>query len=520
MKHRRLTRAFLICLCVALLCANGALCEAGSEPEIGDQAIIDCVVDNFMSLAAIPRPSHHEEKISAFFMDWARAQGFEPVRDALNNVMFELPATEGCEDYPLGILQGHVDMVVAVAEGKAFDPLNDPITVVRDDEAGTLTADGTSLGGDDGVGCAMAMAIAQGGMAHGPLRVILTTDEEDGMEGAFNMDPSWLDGAVYLMNVDNEASDEVVVSSAAGDSVRASGAPEFADAAGNLALNIALRGLKGGHSGIEIDRGRLNGVIGLAGFLAELEAGGIEFELSAFEGGEAANAIPTKAECVIVIDGSDVEAVKKLAEAYFGRLEQDYAGIEDAIAYDVTEASDVPRVVSANDRENALRFITQIIDGVYTWSADMEGLVESSSNLGIFMLNSDGVSAATYVRSSVAELETEILDAQLELAGVCGYATETVKMADAWPYDPDSRLLALTRELYRAQNGEDIRVSAVHAGLECGTFKALNPDLDMVCIGADLSDPHTVNETLYLNSIPRLWRLVEALFAQVDRLGE
>ena len=419
-------------LCMLLTAAavrmpGAAFPAACAEPVVGDQEIIDCIVENFMPLTQVPRPSHHEEKISAFLAGWAEQQGFSPVRDAANNLMIDIPATEGFEDLPLGILQGHMDMVVAVEDGKTFDPLQDTITAIRDDEAGTLTADGTSLGADDGAGVAMIMAVMQGKMNHGPLRAIITVDEEDGMVGAFAMDSAWLDGAKYLINIDNETSGEVLVSTAAGDSLHAGKTLSFVKPTGDTGLAVEISHLKGGHSGVEIDKGRLNGIVALASFLLHLEESGIRSELSSFEGGTAGNAIPTKATAILLVRKEDGEAVSDLARSYFQELAGKYEGIEDEIRCTVTPVDALPLVVSGEEKDQALRFITQIIDGIYTWSKDMEGLVESSSNLGIFRLNEDGVTAVTNIRSSVAAKEKEILDAQLNLAKICGYTTETVK---------------------------------------------------------------------------------------------
>ena len=517
---------WLLCLLAALaLTACGSaedsgpstLPEAESSPAAAPEEIIDCVVENFCLLAEVPRPSHHEEAIGAFLMNWAEEQGLRPVMDEAGNVMVDVPPSQGLEEYPLVILQGHMDMVVAVEDGKDFDPLTDPIAVIRDEEANTLKADGTSLGSDDGAGCAIIMAVVQGRTPHGPLRVLITTDEEDGMEGAFNMDASWLENASYLINIDNETSSDVLVSTAAGDSMRFSRSAGFRDAAGDLALTVELSGLTGGHSGIEINKGRLNGLIGLAGFLKDLREHGVSCELARFAGGTASNAIPNRAACTIVISAGDADAVKERAETYLTELKEAYAGIEDGMSLRVTEEDSVPQVLSEEDRESLVRFMTELIDGVNTWSADMDGLVESSSNLGIFTLDENGISGSSYIRSSVGEKEQEILDAQAALASSCGYETETVKMADPWPYDPDSRLLAMTKEIYLAQNGEEINVSAVHAGLECGTIKFLNPDLDMISIGPDISDAHTTRETLFLDSVPKVCNLLAELLIQIGK---
>ena len=492
------------------------VCSAETAAKDNGQEIINKVVNNFKLLARVPRPSHHEEKISKFLAGWAKQQGFRVKRDKHNNIMFDVPAAPGYEKLPLAILQGHMDMVCAAAEGVTFDPLKDPIKVVRDDKAGTLTAEGTSLGGDDGAGVAMIMLAAQGGLQHGPLRVIITTDEEDGMEGAFGLSPDWLAGARYLINLDDEASDEVLVSTAAGDSVKVTGTVTLQKPAGDTAIRLELRGLKGGHSGVEIDKGRCNGLIAMARLLKEIRDQGMEYGLVSFGGGTAPNAIPAKADAVIMIKAADRGALKKITDAYLSSLQKKYAGIEDGIQLLIKDVPAAGEVLSAKDRDNAILFMDEITDGVNTWSADMKGLVESSSNLGIFTADKSGIVARTYVRSSAGELEERIVQSQEELVLRCFYNSEVIKMADPWPYNPDSRLLALTKQAYRKLNGADIKVVAVHAGLECGTFAKLNPKLDMISIGPDLKDVHSPKETLYLNSIPKTWSLLQELLLQLN----
>lgn len=491
--------------------------DSGSALAADDEAIISLVMDNFKLLAQIPRPSHHEEKISDFLMNWTKEQGFSPERDDTKNIMFDIPATEGFEDYPLAILQGHMDMVAVAEDGKVFDPQNDPITVVRDEEKNTLTADGTSLGADDGAGVSIIMAVAQGKMKHGPLRVIITVDEEDGMEGAFNVDKTWLEGADYLLNIDEEKSTLVTVSTAGGYAIDVSKQINLQDTAGDQALKLVLKGLKGGHSGDEIGEGRLNGIIGLAKFLKLLDEEGITFELADFKGGNASNAIPSKAECSIVISEGDLETVKKLAETYLETLREDYKGIEDDISFSVTETDDLPKVVSPEEKENTIDFMTEARDGVNTWSADMEGLVESSSNFGVFSVGNDGVSGTITIRSSSPEKQDELISDYINLAEKCGFETKMTKMADPWPYDPDSRLMELAKEVYREQNGEEIEVKAVHGGLECGTFSKLDPNLDLISIGPDITDVHTPRETLYLDSVPRTWKLLEGILLKIGK---
>ena len=516
MNYKRVIRVCVLVLIGSMINFTTACSKKKDEEqkmEIKDKEIIETVVNNFMLLAKVPRPSHHEEKISNYLMKWAKEQGLNPTQDSVYNVMFEVDATKGMEDKPLGILQVHMDMVVAVADGKEFDPLNDSITVIRDDEKGTLTANGTSLGADDGAGIAIVMAVTQGKIAHGPLRIIITVDEEDGMTGTKNLDSKWLEGASYLINIDNEWAEEVLVSTASGDTVNIEKKINRNKVNG-IAINVSLSNLKGGHSGVEIDKGRLNGIIGLAKFLKMLDEENINYELATFEGGTASNAIPTKASSTIVINKNDKTKIEDKLANYCSELKAKYNGIEDSITCEVKEVSELPKVISKEEKDNLIKFITEIIDGVYTMSKDMEGLVESSSNLGIVKLNDDGLTIVSLIRSSSPLKETEIVNSELELAKICGYEATSTQSSDAWPYDPNSKLLDIAKKVYKEEHNKDIRVSAVHAGLECGTFKKIKPDLDMISIGPTLSDGHTINETLDLNSIPITWRLLEGILKE------
>ena len=322
-------------LIAAFLLLSGTVPCASAAAGTGDkdQEIIDKVVDNMKLLAQVPRPSHHERLISDFLAGWAEKQGFRVQQDKQNNIMFQVPATPGYEALPPVILQGHMDMVCVAAESVAYDPLKDPIKVVRNDKEGTLTADGTSLGADDGAGVSIIMLAAKGEMKHGPLRIIITTDEEDGMEGAFGMSPEWLAGVRYFINLDNEDSTQVLVSTAAGDSVKATGTATIQKATGDTTVRLEIKNLKDGHSGVEINKGRCNGIIAMARLLKAIRDRGQEFELVSFYGGTAVNAIPAKAEAVMVINGKDKEKLKNIVEGIGSELQKKFAGIEENCAY-------------------------------------------------------------------------------------------------------------------------------------------------------------------------------------------
>lgn len=307
----------------------------------------------------------------------------------------------------------------------------------------------------------------------------------------------------------------MLVSTASGDSVEISKKVKLNDPAYDTALSIKLAGLKGGHSGVEIDKGRMNGLVGLVAFLKELEKSNVDFELADLSGGTASNAIPTGAECTIVVKRSDKAIVEDLAAKYLEQQKKKYAGIDDGMTLEVTEADALPKVIGKEEKANIIQFIGEIIDGVHTMSKDTEGLVESSANLGVFSLKGNEISGESTIRSSSPEREEEILQSHKALAEKCGFEVKTIVMAHPWPYNPDSKLLKFAKEVYKEQNGEDIIVAAVHGGLECGTFAKKNPKMDMISIGPDLVDVHTVNETLYIESIPKVWNLLEGILMKV-----
>ena len=505
-------------------CSTGQQKEADATtaPATADEAsdedaeIIEAFYANFTKLTGIPRPSHHEEKISKFLYDWAVEKGYNAVQDENLNVMFDVPATSGKEALPLVALQVHMDMVAVGEDGKDFDPLNDPIKPIRDDKAGTVTADGTSLGADDGAGIATIMTLLESDAEHGPLRIIITTNEEDGLTGTFNMDPEWVKAPKYLINVDAEDSNAMTVSTASADIVSGSKEVETNEPRGNMALTVSISGLKGGHSGVEIDKGRCNATVALGTFLTELSNQNFAFDIASMEGGSAPNAISNKASCVIVIDAGSKDIVSSSAQSCLEKLKADYKGIEDSIEVTVTDTAMPASVISAQDADDAVYLITNIIDGVYTMSPDKEGLVESSSNLGAFSLSDKGSNFITCVRSSVGEKRTKILDEQLSLAKTCGYTVKTEKTADPWPYDLDNKLMDIAAKVYMEQNGTDYEIIAVHAGLECGSYAVYNPDLMMICIGPDIKDVHTPKETLTLGSVPKIFKLLKGILLSIE----
>ena len=508
--------------------AAGAMETESERVDIKDRklteeelAIAKHVVENFLKMEEVPRPSGHEEKISAFFMDWAKEQGFDPVQDEVLNVVFDVPATEGYEDYPMVGLQAHMDMV-CVGDSPDYDPENDPIKVIVDYDTATMTADGTSLGADDGIGCAIIMSLAQNLAPHGPLRVILTVNEEDTMAGIMNLDPATVADLPYLINVDSEVSYAVTVSTAGGvqidvtdDEVQTK-APD-----GGCAMELIVSGAKGGHSGMDINKGRLNAIYATEGILKELSERDVPYEIVSFKGGTASNAIPAEAKAVIAVRSEDQENVLQTASDMEASLKEEYKNTEEnlSVRAGVINAV-VEEAVAPEEMRNVFAFMDGIVNGVYSMSEDIEGLVESSSNLGVITLTPEQFWASAYERSSNAEKTDEILAIDQEAIDAGGFKSVMEPSGDPWPYNPDSVLLPLTQRVYLEQNGEDIKVETLHATLECGTFAVMNPFLDMISIGPDLVDVHSTSEMIYLKTIPKTFNLLAGILAAIGEADD
>ena len=514
--------ALLLMLSLGLpaACADGA---ASSADDIKNRklteeefAVATHVIENFVALSKVPRPSHHEEKVSAFLVGWAKEQGLEPVQDEVLNVIFDVPATEGCEDYPRVGLQAHMDMV-CVGDSPDYDPENDPVRVVVDYDNATMTADGTSLGADDGIGCAIIMSMVQGLAPHGPLRVIFTVDEEDGMTGIMNLDPATVADLKYLINADSEVSDSVIISTAGGVQIDISSSGEYGKAPeGSLAVKVSVSGLAGGHSGVDINKGRLNAIYVLESVLDELTKEGVFHETASMAGGTASNAIPSQAEAMLVIRPEDLEKAVSIAEEQETAWKKSAGDTEPNLKIAVTVTDQVPDKVTTDELAGKTHALLEgLVNGVYTMSEEIEGLVESSSNTGILKLTPEGLTVCCYERSSDAEKTEEILAADRKVIEDNGLSAEYFPSGDAWPYNPDSVLLPLTEKVYREQNGSDIKVEALHATLECGTFAVMNPALDMVSIGPDLENVHSTSEMLYLRTIPKTFNLLAGILAGI-----
>ena len=476
---------------------------------------IENIINEFLKLCEIPHPSHYEEAIGDYLCRWGESHALAVRRDDMGNVILDKPAAPGMEGAPITILQAHMDMVCVAEAGVSYDPKVDPIHVIRTES--TLSADGTSLGADDGIGVAVALDIlADSSLACGPIRAIFTVNEEDGM-ASMDMESEYLQGN-YLINLDWEAQGSLCNSCAGGDFFRFVRAAEWQNVEDAYALRLKIDHLLGGHSGAEIHVGRTNAITALATALSLLRRKGFFFRVADFAGGQAPNAIPHSAEAVIVTDEEHFSTMKRELKTYAARWTESVGKAEPEAQFTVEKVASPGKVLSQSFSDDLLRLLTVAPNGIHTMSPYVSGLVESSSNIGLVKL-SDTLEVSDFARSSSA-LAAEQLDLQCaSVAAFCGFALYCDNRTPGWSVNPKSRLVPMACKAYRELTSEEMLVEPIHAGVECGAFALKNPKLDMISIGPTLRDVHTPQETCDIPSVGVTAELVRHILDTIAREG-
>ncbi len=470
--------------------------------------ILEGVLAEFAKLAAIPRKSGHEQAVSDFLKNYLQEMGLAVTQDEKNNIIADKPACPGFENAPLTILQGHMDMVCVAAEGVVFDPLKDAIKLVRDEKF--LHADGTSLGADDGIGVAEAIYILKNAKDHGPLRMIVTVDEEQGMTGAIHLDAKHLQDAKFLINCDSENYDELTVGSAGSVNLDFSREVKWVKPELSAAWQIEVKGLLGGHSGERIGDGRGNAIRTLAMTLAALSGEG-EVELAAFNGGKARNAIPDDARMVIVTD-SDKAVIEKVLKDQEERFNKMYGSVDPHAQFVLKSVAAPEQVMTAGDKTRLIRLLTILHTGTFAMSTVIPGLVETSANLGVVETTDTEVKIQYFPRSAVDQKLDEFRFMAEEWGALTGFTAHIGTQSPGWKENKDSKLAKIMADTFKKQNGKDMKVETIHAGLECGWHFRKNPQLDMVSIGVTTMDIHSPKERLLLETVkPQVDLIVETL---------
>ena len=447
----------------------------------------------FEQLCAIPHGSGNCGAVSEYCVNVATELGLPVMRDKWDNVIITKPASEGYEHHEPVILQGHLDMVCEKDADCPIDFEKDGLDLFVEND--WIGARGTTLGGDDGIAVAMALAILEDKtLPHPPIEAVFTTDEETGMYGAEGLDTSVLKGKI-LLNADSECEGILTVSCAGGARVQID-LPVSAEENTASCKRIVLKGLKGGHSGVEIDKGRINADILLGQFLKGLSA---DYRIVSLFGGTKDNAIPSRAECVL----ATAEDLTAYAEAFAAKNRPE---TDNGLEIEITDAPTEASVLDEASTRRITDFLTTVPNGIQAMSKNIEDLVETSLNLGQLKADINGMTATFSVRSSVNSAKAALIQRLEAICNSFGGTFDSRGHYPAWEYKEDSRLRETMVRIYEGMFGKTPVVEAIHAGLECGFFCEKIPGLDAVSFGPDMKDIHTPRERLSIPSVERTYQ--------------
>ncbi len=470
---------------------------------------------NFDKLTQVPRPSGHLEKIQAYLLDWAKEAGVEAFQDPAGNIVMRKPATPGMENRKGVIMQAHMDMVPQKAPDSKHNFETDPIETIIDGD--WVRANHTTLGSDDGLGVATIMAVMESkDLQHGPIEGLITADEETGMYGANDLPAGELNGDI-LLNFDTEVWGEFVIGSAGGIDITATlDYKEVETDKEDAAVKVTLTGLKGGHSGTEINEGRANANKCMVRFVREAISD-LDARLASWQGGNMRNAIPFQAEVVLTLPKENIEALNDLVADWKDEICDEFEGIETTENIEFfAENVETPKMqVPAEIQDNLVDAIYACHDGVLRMAPSMPEIVETSSNLAIVEIG-DGKAAIKILARSSHEYYKMYLATMVESCfNMAGMKVEFSGSYMGWNPNPKSDILEHVLKIYKEQNGTDGKVQAVHAGLECSIILSKYPNLDVVSFGPTLLSPHTANERCQISCVAPFWNLVKQLLTEI-----
>lgn len=463
---------------------------------------------NFYDLTQIPRPSGQKEKVSAFLANYGRSLGLETIVDGIGNVIIRKPASPGYENHHGVILQGHMDMVPQKNNDTIFDFATDPIEAYIDGE--WVTAKGTTLGADNGIGVAAAMAIlADKNVVHPPLEVLVTVDEETGMYGAFALEGGLLQGKT-LLNLDSEAEGELYVGCAGGVDTTAKFAYTPVEVEeGDVAVKVSVTGCKGGHSGCDIHLQRANANKLLFRFLKEAVAN-YEARLASVEGGSLRNAIPREASAIITIPAEGLDEVMDLVAEFEDLFVAEYDGVEDNIRF-MAEQVECPATELPEDVQDFLiHAITACPHGVYRVIPEMPDVVETSNNLAMLTTENNCVTVMCLTRSSVESRKEELQEIIHSVFAMAGAEVEFSGSYPGWKPNLKSHILEVMKQTYQENFGVEPHVIIIHAGLECGIIGRNYPGMDMISFGPTIKYPHSPDERVNIATVAKFYEYLLA----------
>ena len=467
---------------------------------------------NFYKLTQVPRPSNHEEQARKFMLEWAKENNIEAEIDEVGNIIMRKPATPGMENRKGIILQAHMDMVPQKNNDTIHDFTTDPIETYVDGD--WVKAKGTTLGADNGLGVAAIMAVLEdNNLKHGPLEALITKDEETGMYGAFGLKPRTMQGEI-LLNLDSEDEGELYIGCAGGLDITATlEYKEETPMADFVARKITLKGLRGGHSGLEINEGRGNANKLLARIVHDLL---IEFDsqLASFEGGNMRNAIPREAHAVLVFNLEDMDGLEDYMKEYEAQLNDEYAPIESGITLSIEEVTLPTAVVPSEIQDNMINVLMACQNGVMRMIPTVPDTVETSSNLAIVIIADGKAEVRILARSSCDTMKDFLADSLTACFAMAGMKVELSGGYSGWQPNVDSPILHAMKLSYKQQFGVEPAVKVIHAGLECGIIGANCPGLDMISFGPTLRSPHSPDERALIPTVSKFYDFLVATLEQ------
>ena len=468
---------------------------------------------NFYLLTQVPRPSGHLENIQQFLLDWAKQHGIDAFKDNAGNIVMRKPATPGRENAKCAVLQAHMDMVPQKVDESAHNFETDPIETYIDGD--WVKAKGTTLGSDDGMGVAAIMAVMEStDIKHGPLEALITADEETCMYGVEHLSADTLKGDI-LLNIDNETMGEFVIGSAGGVNISATMQyKEVELEEGDIAVKVLLKGLRGGHSGLEINEGRGNANKLMARFVRQATIDD-EARLCSWQGGNMRNAIPRTAAVVLSIPKENLDDLCDLAQYCQQVFTDEFRGVEEDITLTVEELELPAGRVPEEIQDNLVDALMACHDGVLRHIPSIPSVVETSSNLGIVNIGGGEANLLILARSSNETMMEYIMEMQESCFSMAGMKVEYGGKYGAWQPNFDSPIVAKMVEVYRNLFDEEARVEVCHAGLECSIIGGVYPNMDLVSFGPTLRSPHTPDERCSISSVAKFWPFLKALLEEI-----
>jgi dipeptidase D len=467
---------------------------------------------HFSALAAIPRASEKEAAARDYVLGVAKRHGLEAVQDETGNVVIRKPARPGRENAVPAVIQGHLDMVCEKNEGTPHNFDTDPIRTIVDGD--WLKADGTTLGADNGVGVAAALAVLESDdVAHGPLEFIFTVDEESGLTGASQF-PGGLLRSTYFLNLDNEEEDTLCIGCAGGVNSVARRKIERRAAPAGEALRIKISGLAGGHSGVDIHRGRGNAVR----ILGRALAAAIErmpLDIAEIQGGSKRNAIPREASAVVVIDSARAPELKSLLADYAAEIRADLGSFDPGLQVTVEPAARPAETMSEADAAAVVGVLASQHHGVLAMSPDIPGLVQTSTNLATVATSGDYVEIATSQRSSIESSKRAAARMVATVFGMAGFTVERSGDYPGWKPEPESDIVKTAQATHEAVLGKKAELIAMHAGLECGVIGEKYPGMQMISFGPQIVDVHSPSEKIKISSVGPFYKLLTGMLERL-----